>query len=93
MGRNLFRFLLIVFVIALIRYLLTAIGRGVASYKKSGSTPGSSRSARAAKQGGELRQDPVCGTFVAVSTSVKQNVDGKIVHFCSTECRDKYHVA
>ena len=42
---------------------------------------------------GELKKDPVCGTFVAVASSIKRNVDGEVVHFCSTACRDKYQVA
>lgn len=40
--------------------------------------------------GGDLKKDPVCGTFVATSTSVKKTVGGKVIHFCSTDCRDKY---
>lgn len=37
-----------------------------------------------------LHQDPVCGTYVATDTSLKRIIDGKVVHFCSTECRDRY---
>jgi YHS domain-containing protein len=37
-----------------------------------------------------LRQDPVCGTYVAIDTSLKKIVEGKVIHFCSPECRDKY---
>lgn len=37
-----------------------------------------------------LQQDPVCGTYVAVDTSLKKVVNGKVLHFCSPECRDKY---
>jgi YHS domain-containing protein len=37
-----------------------------------------------------LRQDPVCGTYVAIDASFKKIVDGKVIHFCSDECRDKY---
>ena len=39
---------------------------------------------------GELKKDPVCGTFVATSSSVKKTVGGKTVHFCSEACRDQY---
>lgn len=42
------------------------------------------------QSGGELKQDPVCGTFVAAASSIKRTVDGEVVHFCSTTCRDKY---
>ncbi len=37
-----------------------------------------------------LRQDPVCGTYVAIDSSLKTIVNGQVVHFCSAECRDKY---
>jgi len=42
---------------------------------------------------GELKKDPVCGTFVAVASSIKRDVNGQVIHFCSTACRDKYQVA
>lgn len=37
-----------------------------------------------------LQQDPVCGTYVAIDTSLKRVCGGKVVHFCSPECRDLY---
>jgi hypothetical protein len=42
--------------------------------------------------GGELKRDPVCGTFVPTSSSIKKTVRGETLHFCSAACRDK-HVA
>jgi YHS domain-containing protein len=43
--------------------------------------------------GGELRKDPVCGTYVSTTASVTRTVNGQVVHFCSKECRDRYKVA
>ena len=40
--------------------------------------------------GGELKKDPVCGTYVSTAASVTRTVGGQVVHFCSKECRDKY---
>ena len=40
--------------------------------------------------GGELRKDPVCGTYVSTATSVSSIVNGKVVYFCSKDCRDRY---
>jgi YHS domain-containing protein len=37
-----------------------------------------------------LKQDPVCGTYVAIDSSLKRIVHGQVLHFCSAECRDKY---
>jgi YHS domain-containing protein len=43
--------------------------------------------------GGELKKDPVCGTYVSAGASVTRTVDGQVVHFCSKECRDKFRAA
>jgi YHS domain-containing protein len=43
--------------------------------------------------GGELKKDPVCGTYVSTGASVTRTVNGVLLHFCSKECRDKYRVA
>jgi YHS domain-containing protein len=43
--------------------------------------------------GGELKKDPVCGTYVSAALSVTRSVNGEMVHFCSKECRDKYRAA
>jgi YHS domain-containing protein len=43
--------------------------------------------------GGELKKDPVCGTYVSTALAVTRTVNGEVVHFCSKECRDRYRVA
>ncbi len=43
--------------------------------------------------GGELKKDPVCGTYVSAGASVTRTVNGQLLHFCSKECRDKYRAA
>jgi YHS domain-containing protein len=40
--------------------------------------------------GGELKKDPVCGTYVSTATSVTRTVRGEVVHFCSQDCASKY---
>jgi YHS domain-containing protein len=37
-----------------------------------------------------LQQDPVCGTYVSVETSLKKIVAGRVYHFCSPECRNRF---
>lgn len=37
-----------------------------------------------------LHQDPVCGVYIAADTSVKRVVEGKVLHFCSDECRSRF---
>jgi YHS domain-containing protein len=87
------RFFIIRFVLPLILFLI------VRSVLKSLWTQAKSPAPRPQddpsdfRAGGELKQDPVCGTYVAVNASVTKVVNGKPVHFCSTACRDKYRVA
>ena len=38
----------------------------------------------------ETAQDPVCGSFVPVSTAYTADEGGGRKYFCSPECRDKY---
>jgi YHS domain-containing protein len=40
--------------------------------------------------GGELKKDPVCGTFISMSTALQKRVGGETYYFCSPECRDKF---
>jgi YHS domain-containing protein len=91
MFRNVFRLLLVLIAALFVRQVIALIARAFSQSDAVGT--GQPRPQRQAASGGELRKDPVCGTFVAVSSSIKQNVDGQVVHFCSTACRDKYRVA
>jgi YHS domain-containing protein len=92
MFRLLFRLLLLLLAIGFIRYVIRTVSRVLSqdinpsSAARTGQTPGAATS-------GELKQDPVCGTFVSASTSVKKTVNGELVHFCSVTCRDKFKVA
>jgi YHS domain-containing protein len=60
--------------------------------RSSAARPGQPHSAPPRPAAGStlLHQDPVCGTYVAADTSLKRIFDGKVVHFCSAECRDRY---
>ena len=92
MFRGLFRFLALVVFFAVIRYVVVTVARFFTQVMRSDSPPANA-SAGATPLRGELKKDPVCGTFVSTGTSVKQMVNGELVHFCSTTCRDKFHPA
>jgi YHS domain-containing protein len=49
--------------------------------------------ARQTELAGELKREPVCGTFVSTAASVKKTAGGEVIHFCSEACRDKYKQA
>ena len=68
--------------------VLKMIARGFSDLMKPqspGNNPGTS-----VPMGGELKRDPVCGTYIANSNSVRKVVNGETLYFCSPECRDKY---
>jgi len=39
----------------------------------------------------ELIQDPQCGRYFMRQSGVKGIVQGKVIHFCSEECYEKYN--
>jgi YHS domain-containing protein len=40
--------------------------------------------------GGELKKDPVCGTFISTATAMQKRAGGETYYFCSAECRDNF---
>jgi YHS domain-containing protein len=42
-----------------------------------------------AVKGEDLVEDPVCHTYVPISTAFKGVIEGKEVYFCSRECYEK----
>jgi YHS domain-containing protein len=89
-----FLFVEIVFPLLVLLFLRSAL-RNIFAGSRSTSVP-QSRPQQAPPPvplGGELKKDPVCGTYVSTVGSVSRKVDGQLVYFCSTECRDKYRAA
>jgi uncharacterized protein len=76
--------LLAIFLITLLRYVIGTVMKGLSGLAQPPETK------RSAAPGGELKKDPVCGTFVPAATSLKKTVHGEVLHFCSSSCRDKY---
>lgn len=84
MFRNVFRLFVVVVLGLVVRQVVLWIVRSFSTV-----TP---QPVPRAAASGELKEDPVCGTFIAVASSIKRNVDGQVIHFCSTTCRDRYGV-
>jgi YHS domain-containing protein len=91
MFRAIFYLLLAVIVITVLKSIIGVVLKGVAEAMKPGSTaPGAPRPSNQVPLTGELKKDPVCGTYIAAASSIKETVGGQTVHFCSQQCRDKY---
>jgi YHS domain-containing protein len=88
-------FLLIgIFLITVVRMLAGVVLKGFADAMKGSSSPGVPGAAQPRPPDppvtGELKRDPVCGTFVPISTQFQKTVGGETKYFCSAECRDKF---
>ncbi len=57
--------------------------------RREGSGDGPPRGPEGAIRG-ETARDPICGMFVSTELSEKSKQGGRTLHFCSTECRDRY---
>ena len=92
MFRAIFYLLVTVVVVTVVRSIIGIVLKGFAEAMKSGDTaPGAApRPSNQIPLSGELKKDPVCGTYIAAATSIQEKVGGQTVHFCSRECRDKY---
>ena len=92
MFRAIFYLLVTVVIITVLKSIVGIVLRGFAEAMKPGST--TQGTAGAPRQQvpltGELKKDPVCGTYIAAATSLQEKVGGQTFHFCSQECRDKY---
>jgi YHS domain-containing protein len=92
MFRAIFYLLLTVFLITVMKSIIGVVLKGVAEAMKPGSTAQdpAPRPGNQIPLSGELKKDPVCGTYIAAASSIKEKVGGQTFHFCSPECRDKY---
>ena len=91
MIRLFFRFIVLpVLLLWLVRALLRSVIQGFRSTLAPRSAPSQPSAVRSV---GELKRDPVCGTFVSTTASITRTVNGEALYFCSKECSDKYRVA
>ena len=79
-----------VLVISVVRSIIGIVMKGFADlFRPTGSSPPGPR-APSVPAGGELKKDPVCGTFISTATAIQKRVGGEVYYFCSPECRDKF---
>jgi YHS domain-containing protein len=83
------RILFPLILILVVRSVVVALIKGFSQAFKV-PAPQEAKQASTFQAGGELKKDPVCGTYVSTSASVTKKVKGELVHFCSAECRDRF---
>jgi len=82
-----------ILLISVVRSIVGVILKAFAEMVGGGATAGTTAANRPAQDvplAGELKRDPVCGTFVSTASSIKKTIGGQVVHFCSVECRDRH---
>jgi len=85
----LIRFLIPLLVMLIVRSVIVAVAKTFTAVMHPPAQP-ESADATDFPSGGELKKDPVCGTFVSPGAAFTRRVGGEMVHFCSVTCRDKY---
>ena len=84
-----FIFIEIIFPLLLFWFARSAFRSVMASFQ-SPKTPVPQQPQPVVSAGGELKKDPVCGTYVSAAASLTRSVNGETFHFCSPECRERY---
>jgi YHS domain-containing protein len=78
-----------VLVISALRSVIGIMAKAFAQF--AGVRPPSSQPRRPTMtSGGELKRDPVCGTFISPATAIEKRVGGEVYYFCSEKCREKF---
>jgi YHS domain-containing protein len=87
MFRAILYLLITVVVITVIRSVIGILGKAFGQlFQPDNSAPRASPT----PTGGELKKDPVCGTFIAAASSLQKTVGGVTYYFCSPACRDQF---
>jgi YHS domain-containing protein len=87
MFRVILYLLLAVVLISMLRGVIGIVGKLFGDFVGGGQQ---TAKRPAVPSGGELKKDPVCGTFISPATAVQKKMGGAVYYFCSVECRDKF---
>jgi YHS domain-containing protein len=79
-----------VLVIGVVRSIIGIVLKGFADLFHPATPPEKVPRTPAVPAGGELKKDPVCGTFISTATAIQKRAGGETYYFCSAECRDKF---
>lgn len=86
-----------ILVVSVARAVLRIVFKGFADMFNPGGSQGQGQGSPTGSKSAPLptsdalKKDPVCGTFIAASTSLHKTVGGQTYYFCSPACRDKFH--
>jgi YHS domain-containing protein len=77
-----------VLVISMVRSVIGIIAKALfqSAMRPSGQAP----HRPPVSSGGELKKDPVCGTYISAATAIQKKVGAETYYFCSPGCREKF---
>ena len=90
MFRGLLYLILFTLAVSVIKAVAGIIAKTFSESASTSAERGPSRSRSSSRIVGELRKDPVCGTFVSTATAIQHKTGGELYYFCSADCRDKF---
>jgi YHS domain-containing protein len=85
------RILRFLFWVLLVSWAVKLLGRAIGGTGTSAPRPApGDAQPETLGSGKRLVKDPVCGMHMAEELALPLQANGKVVHFCSQECRAKY---
>jgi YHS domain-containing protein len=89
MIRTILYVIVAVLMISALRSVIGILAKGFGNFVNPESPAPASRRP-SVEAGGELKRDPVCGTFISTSTALQKKSGGEVYYFCSEACREKF---
>ena len=96
MFRALFELLIMIAVVLVARALFDSVLSGVSRASSKSFSNDQTTGRRKGEQPsggtptGQLHRDPVCGTYVAESATLRRQTSGQTFYYCSEGCREKH---
>jgi YHS domain-containing protein len=92
MFRLILYMLLAVVLISILRMVIGVVMKGLAALLNSGHGAASSSERGSSRLGGILHRDPMCGTYVAESTTHQRRIGSETFYYCSETCKEKHEL-
>lgn len=79
-----------ILLISVVRSIVSAILHGFSEMMKTPPATPQSAGRPNVPVAGELKKDPVCGTYVSTASAFKNTAGAETIYFCSRDCQDRY---
>jgi YHS domain-containing protein len=92
MFRLILYMLFAVVLITILRMVIGVVMKGLAALLNSGTGAPTSSGRGSSPSGGILQRDPMCGTYVAESTTHQRRIGSETFYYCSETCKEKHEL-